>query len=337
MVISPKVRQAVECYSGKRMIYKALAKRVESIIREILESEKINYHSIVYRAKSVESYQKKATIAKYREPRLEIMDMAGIRVITYTDSDAKKVYEIIKGIFEIQPEHSIDKSKELGIDRVGYRSIHCIGTLGKERLSLPENKIFKDMCFEVQIRTILQHAWAEFEHDRNYKFRGVLPNGMKRRFSILAGNLELVDKEFDSLSESIDAYAMEIGRKTELGDLDVAINSTSLTEYMKWKFKPLIDKRLVIPELTRDAETISEINNMGIKTLQGLEQIIPKDFIEIRNNTIPENSVGWSNFTSLIIDLLIIHNADAYFEKAWQMHWHGLAESDVKLYTHYGV
>jgi len=93
------------------------------------------------------------------------MDMAGIRVITYLDSDARKAAEIIKQLFEIVPGQSVDKAQELGTDRGGYRSIYVVGRLGQDRLALPENKKFENFCFEIQIRTILQHAWAEFEHD----------------------------------------------------------------------------------------------------------------------------------------------------------------------------
>lgn len=332
MSSNPKVQAAVEWYSKNSFLYEALAGRVESIIREVLELRKINYHSITSRPKSIESYQRKASMEKYKEPRSEIMDMAGIRVITYTDSDAKEVYEIVKSIFDIQPELSVDKSKELGINRVGYRSIHCIGTLGEDRLRLPEYKIFKDVCFEIQIRTILQHAWAEFEHDRNYKFSGVLPEEIRRRFSILAGNLELIDREFDSISEAIDAYAEEVGRKTELGDLDVPINSTSLKEYMSRKFEDLTD---AIQTLKEDKGIIEQIQDMGINTLQEFDKIIPKDYIDIKTKHMSPREPD--NFYSIIVDILIIHDADTYFKKAWKGKWEMTGKSDIPVFKHYGI
>ena len=332
MAISPKVREAVEWYAKNRGIYEALAKRVESILQEILDYKKINYYSINSRPKTVESYKQKASRGKYKEPRTEIMDMAGIRVITYTDSDAKEVYEIVKDVFNIQPEHSIDKTKELGINRVGYRSIHCVGTLGKQRLKLPENKIFKDMCFEIQIRTILQHAWAEFEHDRNYKFSGILPKNLRRRLSLVAGNLESADREFDHISKAIDAYAEDVGRRTEMGDLDVPINSTSLREFMVREFEPLVEKGV---DPTIYISHIRQIKNMGINTLREFDEIIPDDYIEVKAKY-SDTLVG-EFFGSIIIDILIIHDVDAYFKKAWKEAWHAIDKSDVRVYTHYGI
>lgn len=184
---SPKTREAIEWYSQMRPIYQALASKIESILRDVVDAASINYYTISSRAKTIDSYERKASQDGYKDPRIEIMDNAGVRVITYTQSDAMRVANLVRDVFDILPQHSLDKAEELGVDRVGYRSIHFVATLGKERQRLPENKVFADMRFEIQVRTILQHAWAEFEHDRNYKFAGVLPAQVKRRVSVLAG------------------------------------------------------------------------------------------------------------------------------------------------------
>ena len=105
-----KVKEAVEWYSEKRPIFEALADRVKSIITEILDSRKIVYHSITSRAKGIESYEKKASKEQYSNPEFEIKDMAGIRIILYIDSDAQEVAKIIRDLFEIIPEYSIDKT-----------------------------------------------------------------------------------------------------------------------------------------------------------------------------------------------------------------------------------
>ena len=65
----------------------------------------------------------------------------------------------------------------------------------------PEFSLFKDLCFEIQVRTALSHAWAEIEHDRGYKLGGELPAHLKRRFNLLSGLLESADLEFNRLTE----------------------------------------------------------------------------------------------------------------------------------------
>jgi ppGpp synthetase/RelA/SpoT-type nucleotidyltranferase len=334
-----KVEEAVKWYSKNRFLYEALSKRVELILEEVLAKNGINYHSISSRTKSLESYQSKAS--KYKEPISGIMDMAGVRVITYTDSEAKRVLEIVKNTFEIYPEYSIDKTEELGTDRVGYRSIHSIGNLGKDRCRLPENEIFEGLCFEIQIRTILQHAWAEFEHDRNYKFKGVLPKDMRRRLSILAGNLEMVDREFDNIAKEIDVYALDVGKRTEKGDLSIPIDSTSLRVYLNEKFKALIEKQIIEPTFHGgDDEIIEELSIMQIDTLEKLDDIIPQDFMEkaqLAYLRLKERKAHSMSFAGLIREFFFIHDADTYFKKAWNEKWQGINEESISLIHSYGV
>jgi putative GTP pyrophosphokinase len=326
-----KIEEAVEWYNANFPLYEALASRVESIVREILKQKKVNYHSITFRAKAIEKYKEKASKEKYKDPRSEIMDMAGVRIITYIDSDAKKVEEIVRSLFEIIPEHSIDKAQELGTDRVGYRSIHCVCTLGKDRLALPENKDFAGCCFEIQIRTILQHAWAEFEHDRNYKFKGVLPDTLKRRLAIVAGNLELVDWTFQSIADSIDEYTFEVHKKTAKGDLCTRITSASLKVYLGKKFEGLVNKGL-LPMLFNDSKIVGELSTVGITTLEQLDKAIPEDFVEV---SIKCNCLG--TYTGALRDIMIIFDAKAYFEQAWQNSWYDLTPESINLLKHYGV
>ena len=330
---TPRALEAVEWYSQNRGLYRDLARKVGSIIRDVLESNEINYYSVSSRAKPIDSYKRKAIEGRYEDPRSEIMDMAGVRIITYTDLDAKIVAKLTEELFEIHPEHSVNKTEELGVDRVGYRSIHYVGTLGKDRTKLPENRIYKGLFFEIQIRTILQHAWAEFEHDRNYKFSGVLPIEIKRRFYTLAGTLELLDKEFSGLSKDIDKYILEVGQKTERGELSILIDSKSLREYMVRRFKSLIERGVVT---TLAVQVIEELRDMGINKLEELENIIPNNFIEIQIkhlSDVPENE----NFIGILRNLMMIDDIEKYFLKAWKRHWHGTTYDTVNLLKKYDV
>ena len=340
MAINPKVNEAVEWYSKNRIIYEALAKKVESVIREILKLEGIDFYNVSGRAKTIESYEKKASREKYKNPRSEIFDMAGVRIITYTNSDAKHVRKILEEAFKFHPEHTIDKGKELGIDRMGYQSVHCVGTFKDDRLKLPENRIFKGIYFEIQIRTILQHAWAEFEHDRNYKFSGVLPQDIRRRLSTIAGSLELADREFDNILKDIDKYVADIDKRSELGDLMVPINSTSLKTFLKRRLKHLIEDGLLRPTIGADEEIIQELTAMGINTLKDLDEIIPDDYEERARKLF--KAMQSEDFVEIFLmgpirDIMMIHDVDKYFKKAWKSHWQGIHRNTLDFLKSYGV
>lgn len=326
-----KIEEAVEWYTNNLSLYNQLASKVESDVKDILRQENINFHSVTSRAKDVSEYKEKALRKKYKDPKTEIKDMAGVRIITYLDSDAKKIEEVIRSSFVILPEHSIDKTEELGVDRVGYRSIHCVGTFAADKYQLDEYRKFSGLCFEIQIRTILQHAWAEFEHDRNYKFKGVLPRELKRRLAIIAGNLELMDWTFEQLATSINDYVNDIHKKTDEGDLSLRITSASLNVYLRSKFDELV-KHGLQPILLSDAQVINELSLMGISTLKQLDDIIPLGFKE---KAIEFNCI--ETYTNVLREIMMIYNAGMYFEKAWNKSWFDLTSESIDLLKYYQV
>lgn len=310
-------------YQSKRNLYETLAKKVRDIIQEVIKNNSIQVANITYRAKEVDSFRDKASKDKYSDPINQIMDMVGIRVITYVESDIQKICKIIECLFDIDPENSSDKSSQLDVNSFGYRSMHYVAKLTKERSALPEYNIFADICFEIQICTILAHAWAEIEHDRNYKFNGILPKHLQRRFAIAAGLLELADMEFNNISSEIDNYAHKVSESAKEGNLNIDIDSTSVKEYMDNKFG---DKLRQI----RIGETIiDELSKFGIYNLQALEQIIPADLVDklSRNRT----SVG------LLRNIMIINNADKYFERVYNHDWLTMADESVELLRSYNV
>src|ERR1051326_5420587 len=219
-------------------LYLELTNRVEYIIKTLM-GESIDRLSITSRVKQWESLVKKVRKKRYKDPRLEGTDLSGVRVITYVEGDVAKTSELIESSFNVHKDKSVDKSDELGVDRVGYRSVHFICDLGGDRLKLPEFSKFEGMLFEIQVRTILQHAWAQIHHERDYKFSGVLPKHIRRRLYGLAAVLELVDGEFDALASKLDVYAEEVAERISRGDLDIDINTTSLLKYLPARLAPL--------------------------------------------------------------------------------------------------
>ncbi|SFE79597.1 ppGpp synthetase catalytic domain-containing protein (RelA/SpoT-type nucleotidyltranferase) [Paenibacillus catalpae] len=308
-------------YVKNRPVFEKLAGKLESIIREVLDSADVSYYTVTSRAKEIDSFISKASDNKYKDPIKEIKDLAGVRVITFVKSEIDICSEIIQPLFDIDPEHSTDKSKELGDDKVGYRSLHYVAKLTDERLNLPEYKIFKDLQFEIQIRTILEHAWADISHTKNYKFNGVLPpdNDIKRRFALAAATLELVDREFNSISQEISEYQKEVKDKTSRDELDIDINSTSLSNFLSLKFKDFIEDYQLESHFNQgDARIIEELNAYGITRLSELNALITRKLeVYLHFST---------NFIGLLRHIMIINDAEKYFKQAWNKNWTGIEE-----------
>ena len=85
--------------------------------------------------------------------------------------------------------------------------------MSQERLNLREYHAFEGLKCEIQIRSVLQHAWAEIEHDLGYKSEIAIPKGIRRNFSRLAGLLEIADKEFQEIRSFLQSYQNEATEK----------------------------------------------------------------------------------------------------------------------------
>jgi len=331
-MIEKNLEDVVSWYLRMRPVYKNLASKVESIIREVLNNSGVNYYTITSRAKEIESFSNKANKEKYKNPQQEIKDLAGIRVITYVKSEVNQCCEIIKPLFEIDQVHSVDKTKELGSDKVGYRSIHYVAKLTDDRLGLPEYQVFKDLNFEIQVRTILEHAWADISHDRNYKFNGVLPpdNDIQRRFSLAAATLELVDREFDNLAKELIMYDNKVKDQVENDDLSIEVNTTSLRNYLNMKFKLYIDSGAIGTTFNKGSKRIvRELKAFGVKDLNDLDRIIKED--------VDKYIYEETNFLGLLRDIMMINNIELYFEEVWERDWTGMDKDQVEYYRELGI
>ena len=332
------IDKATSWYEQNQLLYGSLAKKVAEILKENIEEENIQYQGITHRGKSLESFTAKAKEEKYTDPVDQIKDMAGIRVITYLETDVSKIAEIVERLFDIDLSNSLDQSKLLGSDRLGYRSVHYVAKFDKNRCKLPEYKRYEGLPFEIQIRSLLQHAWAEIEHDRNYKFSGKLPTELERRFYLVAGALEMADREFVAIAAEIDKYKTEVKQDLMKGDLDIEITTASLIEYLSSKFSRLAKR---IPEERRYsidgslAKTIiEELELFGISTLDQLDKVIPKDF-EDKLVAIPNYRI--INFPGIVRIILIISDVEKYFSVSWRSSYNRISQNAAKILDDYGV
>ncbi|TQK40586.1 GTP pyrophosphokinase [Vibrio crassostreae] len=268
----------IDWYIDNQPVYKRLSNKVESLLSEVFETSGLSYHQISSRTKTLDSVREKGSNEKYDDPINQIQDFSGVRIITYVESEIDSICKVIEDNFSIDTQNSSNKSDDLGIDKVGYKSVHYVAKLKKDRLKLPEYKQFENRHFEIQVRTILQHAWAEIEHDRNYKFSGKLPPDISRRFKILAGVLEMSDREFNQISQEIDNISEESKIATKEGNLNIPITSVSIAQYLRSKFESFLASGYDLA-LDHSAKGIAELERLGITTLEDFDKLITSDVL----------------------------------------------------------
>ncbi|QNR19971.1 hypothetical protein HNY42_03085 [Exiguobacterium sp. Helios] len=306
-------------YDKEFKIFEILAIKITNLIKEIIEHKGIKYHSVTYRIKDKDSLLNKIKNKNYKDPKSQIHDYIGIRIVTFVKSDVDKVCKEIEELFEIDIENSSNKSEELGEDKVGYRSIHYVAKVGDNRSEMPEYVYLNDKCFEIQVRTILEHAWADISHDRTYKFNKKLPeeNDIRRRFALASASLEMIDREFDRLSREIEMYSEKVSEEAKRGNLSYQIDSTSLLVYLCGKFKKEIKNNIVKASFNdRDKTVIEELNALGVNTLEKLENIFSEqsksNFLCVLNNL--NTKFGPQNFITILRLKMIIHFQNKYFK-----------------------
>src|SRR5262249_23133168 len=149
----------------------------------------------------------------------QITDLAGVRIITFFPRTIGQVDETLRHEFTILER--IDKTDLLiREEKLGYQSLHYVVALQPNRLSLPEYSRYAGLRAEIQVRTILQHAWAEIEHDIQYKSVEVIPTPIRRRFMTLAGLLEIADREFQAIQNEDEQIRQEARRSVQAGRLE---------------------------------------------------------------------------------------------------------------------
>lgn len=176
-------------------------------ISDLLASKGIMIHSVTGRVKDSMRFKRKvARPDKTYKELWDVTDLIGLRIITYFEDTIETIGQLVEKEFEVDYLHSQNKLRLQDHEKFGYRSLHYVCHLPRER-DLPQTA-----RFEIQIRTVLQHAWAEIEHDLGYKTNEEIPPSMRRRFSQVASLLEVADREFVSLREGLSFYENSVSR-----------------------------------------------------------------------------------------------------------------------------
>ncbi|KAA0560752.1 hypothetical protein F0342_21565 [Bacillus sp. CH30_1T] len=227
------MKDILEEYDVKKVIYLEYEEKIISLIRSLLKEHGITIHAIESRVKDKKSLEKKIERKDGKYSTLdEITDTVGLRIITYFEDDVDKIAEILEEEFYLDTQNSVDKRNSSNPEAFGYASLHYILRLKEPRASLPEYQRFNFINFEIQIRSILQHAWAEIEHDIGYKSSVEIPKDIRRNFSRVSSLLELADIEFIRIKKEISEYSIKVKENIQNEKLDIPLDKVTLEEFI---------------------------------------------------------------------------------------------------------
>lgn len=231
------VRLAVQAYAAMQPELREATDKYVTLVTTLLDEAGINYLSVSGRTKSVASFAAKAARsvdghAVFSDPLTEITDQIGVRVITYLHSDVAAVADVLAEDLAILGDRDLGQ-ETADEGQWGYASRHLL--VGPGASSGTSDQV-PERIAQVQIRTVLQHAWAEFEHAIRYK--GTIPEEkapeLDRRFTLAAGLLELADREFSMIRDELEASAAHQNPEADAGD--PRIRSEDLATFLAGRY-----------------------------------------------------------------------------------------------------
>ncbi len=215
----------LEEFDIRKSEYQKAGGKMSELLEKALKKTTLKFLPISERIKERKSLEKKIQDKKYKALS-DLTDIYGIRVIVFQNSDVDKVEKIIKNIFNFDTVNSVDKRIKESND-FGYNSMHSIVSLNvNDRLNL-----FSDVKIEIQVRTVLQHAWAEFSHELGYKNKDSVPSEFLSDINRISALLEVGDNEFERLRNERSRYKRRINKELLEGGV-IEINQSSLKVFL---------------------------------------------------------------------------------------------------------
>jgi len=326
-------------FERKRGLYDDFTNKIAELTRDLLreyeyrENEDYNLES---RTKSVKSFSEKIIRPdkQYDDPLAEVTDLSGVRVVVYYLEDVDGIGEMIRKEFTVDDKNSVDKSAGRDPDRFGYQSDHYVVSLSDSRAEDTVNRRFKDLKAEMQVRTVLQHAWAVIDHKIRYKSPGKA-DFLARQLFCLSALLELADQEFSRLKRRWDEQVRRYSEDVKKGDLDIAIDLASVDAYLETSAKHLDWMKVACEAGFREYEDpspavddwartwlIKTLQQGEIKTIRELDTLLEeaaawgRAFLKEVFNLSSEKGFAPDALPQAVLSLLVIRGRRKRFRKA---------------------
>ncbi|MHB8033085.1 RelA/SpoT [Clostridium botulinum] len=228
----------IQQFKTDKHIYTAWGEYVKNKILELLKNkvdvEQFLKLDVNVRVKSVDSLLEKAFYRNknYTDPYNEITDKVGIRFIVLYLDDIEVIEHIVESISEWNYSKDRDFSNEIekNPEKFGYESCHYVVTNNSE-IAYNKVTIPKGIACEIQIRTLLQHAYCEMSHSTVYKRK--VHNTVKR---ITARSMALI--------ESADYFFKEVKGMVYNEEKSYIDLLPKLTEYYSTFAKVTLDDKI---------------------------------------------------------------------------------------------
>lgn len=203
--------ELLNAFAEREPILEAWGNFINNEVQKLLKCDLDDLDEIIRitpepRVKDSESFLRKALYRgkNYDDPINDIEDLVGIRFVVLYFSEIKKIQKIIEtsDFWTFSKDRDFETESMTDPDKFAYQAIHYVvrskNDIGFKDVSIPANT----PC-EIQIKTMLQHAWGEATHDTIYKPRQSARPSTKRLLARTTALMEITDNIFKSVDENL--------------------------------------------------------------------------------------------------------------------------------------
>lgn len=263
-------------------LYQRLSVNMIESLKILLKESSIPYLDVYSRVKEFDSFFDKIDRKGYKKPFDQIEDICGLRIVCYYPSDILLIKRIIDKEFVIV--NSEDKIDYLEPDKFGYRSHHFVVTLKHEWFNVPNYRGLQGIKAEIQVRTILMHAWADISHKLSYKKKEHIPELFQRNLFQLSALFEIADDRFEMLRAEREKYRNNMINNGQF-NFDQELNLDSLQAFLDFhlpnRVKQMDDTIDLLDELMKYEISLEELSESYSKVNELLPEFEEEVFFEL--------------------------------------------------------
>jgi len=301
-------------------VNKKLCHEVEFIVSTEIMKAEIEVAQITSRAKTLESFCEKISRKAYNKPFDEITDFAGVRIVYLYSVNKVQIEKIIEKEFEV-----IEKVDKVLVEEnvFGYGALHYLVKIKNTHAGARYDDLKNKVC-EIQVRTILQDAWAVVAHHLSYKQESDVPKELKRKLNALSGLFETADDQFENIRDSRERYQQDskkaISRTKILPQEETNLDKFEV--FLKSKFPNRGDVELA-------SEILNELKRHGYKSLSDINTLLESSIDAAETAESDKPPVTENRMFSPVG---IVRTALAIASKDYNMEFYG---SESKLHSKY--
>lgn len=270
------------------------------------------------RLKQEGSYVTKALYRKaYKQPLVDSEDKVGTRVVLLTTKDVFQVKELIEndGFWRIKLGKDYRDDFEQQPEIFRYQSVHLVVfPIPSEKY--PEELVNTLSC-EIQVRTILQHAYAEIAHDSSYKGPYRSDTGILR---VLAKSMALMETTDDYFCNIYDIMR------------DQSRKYSNYLNELTNKFRQFVPGYVADPTQIDLNDALLRLLSIKEVPMNELDSYIDSHAMSLRNVINPRNGILFQQPTILLVAFYLEN-----YHKILRDSWPFSHESLENVFQSFGV